>query len=273
MPAEPTPSPTRATAIGQPGADDGAERQHQDAAARRRCRSARRCRCIGAAARVGHLAAELDLEAGVAGGRDGVLERRRGSPIRSGSVTGTSYCTVEQRGVAVRAEPRRRRPRRRGPSSASRSVSGAITAASTAGRRRSWTTTGRWRCRRPGMCSRSWSMPAWARAPGTSQSSCGVPPKRAGEGEDGDRDHEPGGDRPPGVGRGGAAETVEEAGHGDRSFESSLIGRDPACDDALGPTLGDDLRSDWMSVSGLLESDRDELTGGGMSVLARGRES
>ena len=98
----------------QPGADDGAEREHQD---QQRGDDADQLAVAlhrgGGGA--GQLAAELDLEAGVAGRRRRRPRAARGCSYRSGSVTGTSYCTVEQRGVAVLGDPRRRRPRRRGP--------------------------------------------------------------------------------------------------------------------------------------------------------------
>ena len=168
---------------------------------------------IGAAAVSGSSPPSSTWMPGVPGGGDGSSSGARFS-IRSGSVTGTSYSTVSRAVSRSVAEPRRRHRdgvvHRGRAASASGPVTSAPTGGAVAGRARR---PGRWRCRRPGVCSRSWSMPTWARAPGMSQLSWGVPPNAAGEGEDGDRDHQPGGDRPPGVGRGGAAETVEEAGH------------------------------------------------------------
>ena len=93
----------------------------------------------------------------------------------------------------------------------SRWVSGVITASSTAGPSGACTTTRAVALPAPGVCSRSWSMPTWARAPGTFQFVLRGAAEGAGEADDGRGDDQPGGDRPPRVGGGGSTEAVEEA--------------------------------------------------------------
>ena len=133
--------------------------------------------------------------------------------IRSGCVMGSAYCTVR---TAV------------SPSSLSRAgadVGDVLEAAQALGQAcrsrrtgsgspsRSWTTT-RALAKPPTPCSRSRSMPCWARAPGTSQSSRIGRAERRGERRGGGHEQDPGTDHPPRMGGGRAAETVEVRRHG-----------------------------------------------------------
>ena len=130
--------------------------------------------------------------------------------VRSGWVTGTSYWTVI-RAVSPSAESR-------GGETATGVVHGLRAGRSARRARCRWARCRRRRARRParealpapGTCSRSWSMPTWARASGTSQLSSGCRrTRRRGRTTSGD-------ERPrrrscARGGRGAAAETVEEA--------------------------------------------------------------
>ncbi len=192
---------------GQAGADHRAEGEHQD---QQRDHDADQLALpLHRGGRgVRQVAAELDLDPGVAGRRRPPCSSGARLAIRSSSVTGASYCTVS--------------------SAVSRSslILGGDTATTWSMRRagrsaeRAWwqrrqtrhacvRRPGRSRCPRPG-CARGGSRCR----PGPGVGDVPVVVRRAAEGagetDEGGREHQPGGDRPPGVGRGGVAETVEE---------------------------------------------------------------
>ena len=193
----------------QAGADDRAEGQHQD---EQRGHDADQ---LAAAAHrggggVGQVAAELDLDPGVAGGVDGLVQR---GEVLVEVVVG-HRCVVlhgEQGGVPVRAE-----------SAAAETETAWSIALEALGQGRG----------DGGVDGRA--VPGVHDDPGARVAGAGgvlaqlvdadlgagvgdVPvvlrraADAAGEGEDADGDQQPGEDRPPGVGGGGAAETVEEA--------------------------------------------------------------
>ena len=152
MPAEPTAEADQGDDDRQPGADDRAEGQHQD-----QQRGDDADQLAAAAHRggggVGQVAAELDLDPGVTGGADGLVERRE---VLEQVVVGHRRVVLhgEQGGVAVRAQPRRRRPRRRGPSPRAARSAERSRRRRPASRRGCARRRGRWRCRRRG-CARA----------------------------------------------------------------------------------------------------------------------
>ena len=189
----------------------------------RRCRSARRCPCIGAAAVPGSSPPSSTWRPA---SRVGATASSSGSmlPMRSRWVTGTSYRDGEQRGVAVLGDPRRGDGERRASMPASRSLSpvrvpGRGRRPARRGRR-----PGRWRCRRRAGARAAGRCPAGRGRRGRPSS-----PGRARRAADGEREapRQPTTQRAI-VRHGWAAENgraVEDAVHGSAPLQGFGLGR------------------------------------------------
>ena len=174
MPAEPTPRPTRATATGSPEPTTEPKASTRISSAATMPISSPLPR-IGAAAVSGRSPPSSTWMPASRVGPTALLRGSRFS-IRSGWVTGASYCTISS-AVSLSALSCGGETETVWSMAPRRLVSGSITAASTGEPSRVCTTTLAPALPAPGVCSRSWSMPVWAGAPGMFQLSCGVPPK------------------------------------------------------------------------------------------------
>ncbi len=174
MPAEPTARPTRATTIGRPALTTEPNASTRMSSAAMMPISSPLPR-IGAAAVSG---TSPPSSTWIPASRVGSTASSSGSRFsyRSWWVTGTSYWTVSS-AVSPSSLSRGGVTDTAWSMAWSRSVSGPVTEDPTGEPSSVCTTTRALALPAPGVCSRSWSMPTWARAAGMSQLSCAVPPK------------------------------------------------------------------------------------------------